>query len=134
MIRTQGLARDKEFRSIDGEFYSIHSPNLSCNYCRFLAIVLFGEPIHWETSLQIITDILLTHGNPNITSNCSNSNAHIPIIACNKDLVFKAVADLPRFGHGAFLLCLEALYKVCDFLYFEKNNEEIFLFLEINWK
>ncbi|CAF3482867.1 unnamed protein product [Rotaria sp. Silwood1] len=27
------------------------------------------------------------------------------------DLVFKAAADLPRFGHGAFLTCLETLYK-----------------------
>ncbi|CAF4647889.1 unnamed protein product, partial [Rotaria sp. Silwood2] len=25
--------------------------------------------------------------------------------------VFKAAADLPRFGHGAFLTCLETLYK-----------------------
>ncbi len=79
----------------------------------FSAIVLFGEPINWETSLQIVTDILLTNGNPNMTSNNSNIDNHIPIIACNKDVVFKAVADLPRFGHGAFLLCLEALYKVC---------------------
>ncbi len=82
-----------------------------------LAVVLLGEPIHWETSLQIITDLLLTHGNPNITLNSSNIGTHIPIIACNKDLVFKAVADLPRFGHGAFLTCLEALYKVCIYLY-----------------
>jgi ribonucleotide monophosphatase NagD (HAD superfamily) len=82
-----------------------------------LAVVLLGEPIHWETSLQVITDILLTHGNPNITPHSSNTGAHIPIIACNKDLVFKAVADLPRFGHGAFLTCLEALYKVCFVLF-----------------
>jgi len=92
IIQTQGLSRDNEFRSIE-------------------AIVLFGEPIQWETSLQIITDVLLTHGNPNLSSTSSHIDQHIPIIACNKDLVFKAVADLPRFGHGAFLVCLEALYK-----------------------
>mgnify|MGYP002384299572 CR=1 FL=1 len=80
----------------------------------YLAIVLFGEPIQWETSLQIITDVLLTHGNPNLSSTSSHIDQHIPIIACNKDLVFKAVADLPRFGHGAFLVCLEALYKVFE--------------------
>lgn len=88
-----------------------------------LAVVLLGEPIHWETSLQIITDILLTHGNPNVTPNSSNIGNHIPIIACNKDLVFKAVADLPRFGHGAFLTCLEALYKV-RFVFFKFNLRE----------
>lgn len=86
---------------------------MSLYYIVFIAIVLFGEPVHWERSLQIITDILLTHGNPNIPSNGSNHDSHIPMIACNKDLVFKAAANLPRFGHGAFLVCLEALYKVC---------------------
>ncbi len=97
-----------------------------------LAVVLLGEPIHWETSLQVITDILLTHGNPNITPHSSNTGAHIPIIACNKDLVFKAVADLPRFGHGAFLTCLEALYKVCVLLFCRYFN--YFLYhLETQW-
>lgn len=37
---------------------------------------------------------------------------HLPIIACNKDLTFKGAAKLPRFGNGAFLECLEALYMV----------------------
>ncbi|CAF1131441.1 unnamed protein product [Adineta ricciae] len=92
LIKTHGLVHGKDFRPIE-------------------AVVLLGEPIHWETSLQIITDILLTHGNPNVTPHSLNVGTHIPVIACNKDLVFKAVADLPRFGHGAFLTCLEALYK-----------------------
>lgn len=92
-----------------------------------LAVVLLGEPIHWETSLQIITDILLTHGNPNIAPHSSTIGAHIPIIACNKDLVFKAVADLPRFGHGAFLTCLEALYKVTfDSLFTRGERKRIY--------
>ncbi|CAF2677587.1 unnamed protein product [Rotaria sp. Silwood2] len=92
MIKNQGLVRSKDFRPIE-------------------AVVLLGEPIHWETSLQIITDILLTHGNPNDAANSTWIGPHIPIIACNKDLVFKAFADIPRFGHGAFLTCLEALYN-----------------------
>ena len=61
----------------------------------------------------MITDLLLTDGNPGVAPVDSTGNRnHIPIIACNRDLVFKAAADLPRFGHGAFLTCLEALYKV----------------------
>ncbi|CAF1535938.1 unnamed protein product, partial [Didymodactylos carnosus] len=91
MIKTQGLVRDENFRPID-------------------AIVLFGEPTNWESSLQVITDLLLTNGNPSVLPN-EIPSPHIPIIACNKDLVFKATADIPRFGHGAFLTCLEALYK-----------------------
>lgn len=93
MIKTQSLVRDTNFRPID-------------------AIVLLGEPISWESSLQVITDLLLTDGNPAVAFVDTTTNrSHIPVIACNRDLVFKAAADLPRFGHGAFLTCLEALYK-----------------------
>ncbi|CAF0932512.1 unnamed protein product [Rotaria sordida] len=93
MIKTQGLVHDENFRPID-------------------AVVLLGEPVQWERSLQVITDLLLTDGNPAIIPADSNTErGHIPIIACNRDLVFKAAADLPRFGHGAFLTCLETLYK-----------------------
>ncbi|CAF0787996.1 unnamed protein product [Adineta steineri] len=93
MIKTQGLVRDENFRPID-------------------AILLLGEPINWESSLQVITDLLLTDGNPAVVPvDKTNDCNHIPVIACNKDLVFKAAADLPRFGHGAFLTCLETLYK-----------------------
>lgn len=72
-----------------------------------------GEPIQWESALQVITDLLLTDGNPAVVCTTpTEKRPHIPVIACNRDLVFKAAADLPRFGHGAFLTCLEALYKV----------------------
>ncbi|CAF1345859.1 unnamed protein product [Rotaria sordida] len=64
MIRIQGLVHDENFRPIE-------------------AIVLLGEPIQWERSLQVIIDLLLTD----------------------------AAANLPRFGHVAFLTCLETLYK-----------------------
>lgn len=93
MIKNQSLVRNTNFQPID-------------------AIVLLGEPINWESSLQVITDLLLTDGNPSIVPvDSSDDRPHIPVIACNRDLVFKAAADLPRFGHGAFLTCLEALYK-----------------------
>ncbi|CAF2887655.1 unnamed protein product [Rotaria sp. Silwood2] len=49
---------------------------------------------------------------PSKESTDSNTqHDHIPVIACNTDLVFKAAVDLPRFGRGAFLTCLERLYK-----------------------
>lgn len=94
MIKTEGLVRDENYRPID-------------------AIVLLGEPVQWERSLQVITDLLLTDGHPGEIPHDHGKpdREHIPIIACNRDLVFKAAADLPRFGHGAFLTCLEALYK-----------------------
>ncbi|CAJ1057352.1 haloacid dehalogenase-like hydrolase domain-containing 5 isoform X1 [Xyrichtys novacula] len=74
------------------------------------AVILFGEPIRWETNLQLIVDVLLTSGNPD--NNWSAMRyPHIPVLACNMDLLWMAEAKNPRFGHGMFLVCLESLYK-----------------------
>ncbi|XP_046405551.1 haloacid dehalogenase-like hydrolase domain-containing 5 isoform X4 [Ischnura elegans] len=73
-------------------------------------IILFGEPVRWETSLQLLVDLLLTNGMPTGLPS-ELIYPHIPIIACNMDLQWMAEANMPRFGHGAFLLCLENLYK-----------------------
>jgi ribonucleotide monophosphatase NagD (HAD superfamily) len=77
------------------------------------AIVLLGEPVNWERALQIIIDVLMTNGDPR-SKPADPFKAHhqLPVIACNKDLTFKGAARLPRFGHGAFLECLEHLYQV----------------------
>ncbi|TNN59785.1 Cat eye syndrome critical region protein 5 [Liparis tanakae] len=74
------------------------------------AVILFGEPIRWETNLQLIVDVLQTNGNPDDA--CSSMRyPHIPVLACNMDLLWMAEAKNPRFGHGMFLVCLESLYK-----------------------
>ncbi len=83
-------------------------------------ILLLGEPIFWETALQIVIDLLMTNGDPRVDINDLEKFSkipfpHLPVIACNKDLTFKGKASLPRFGHGAFLECLEHLYKVSCF-------------------
>ena len=75
------------------------------------AILLLGEPINWECHLQVLIDVLMTNGDPRNKFKFVPS-PHLPIIACNKDITFKGAAPLPRFGHGAFLECLEALYMV----------------------
>lgn len=77
---------------------------------RVEAVVMFGEPIRWETSLQLLVDVLMTDGHPS-TSPTTVPSPHLPILACNMDLQWMAEAVMPRFGHGAFLLCLENLYK-----------------------
>uniref|UniRef100_A0A914YWK2 Cat eye syndrome critical region protein 5 n=1 Tax=Panagrolaimus superbus TaxID=310955 RepID=A0A914YWK2_9BILA len=79
------------------------------------AIVLLGEPLKWESALQYLVDVLITNGNPvepSITRG-SIAHPHLPIIACNLDLLWMAEAQLPlpRFGHGIFLTCLETLYR-----------------------
>ncbi|KAK2866847.1 hypothetical protein QQF64_022477 [Cirrhinus molitorella] len=74
------------------------------------AVVLFGEPVRWETNLQLITDVLLTNGRPG-NPVTSLHYPHIPVLACNMDLQWMAEAKNPRFGHGMFLVCLESIYK-----------------------
>lgn len=63
---------------------------------RVTAVVLFGEPIRWETNLQLITDVLLTNGRPG-NPVTSLHYPHIPILACNMDLLWMAEAKNPRF-------------------------------------
>ncbi|XP_057703042.1 haloacid dehalogenase-like hydrolase domain-containing 5 [Corythoichthys intestinalis] len=73
------------------------------------AVLLLGEPVRWETNLQLLVDVLLTDGQP--SSAYRRSPAQLPVIACNVDLLWMAEAPSPRFGHGMFLLCLESAYK-----------------------
>ncbi|XP_072522168.1 haloacid dehalogenase-like hydrolase domain-containing 5 [Salminus brasiliensis] len=74
------------------------------------AVILFGEPIRWETNLQLIIDVLLTSGNLSNAYETSHSS-HLPLLACNMDLMWMAEAQSPRFGHGTFMVCLENIYK-----------------------
>jgi ribonucleotide monophosphatase NagD (HAD superfamily) len=90
------------------------TPELITAQCEFRpieAILILGEPVSWECALQVIIDLLMTNGDPRSKFKFVPS-PHLPIIACNKDLTFKGPAPLPRFGNGAFLECLEALYMV----------------------
>ncbi|XP_068598213.1 haloacid dehalogenase-like hydrolase domain-containing 5 [Brachionichthys hirsutus] len=73
-------------------------------------IILFGEPIRWETNLQLLIDVLLTNGSPGCVYDPQLSS-QLPVLACNIDLTWMAEAKSPRFGHGIFLLCLESIYK-----------------------
>ncbi|NXI22886.1 HDHD5 hydrolase, partial [Sterrhoptilus dennistouni] len=75
-----------------------------------VTVVLFGEPVRWETSLQLIIDVLLTSGYPGNPYQQENY-PHIPVLACNMDLMWVAEAQSPRFGHGTFMVCLENIYK-----------------------
>ncbi|KAL3852574.1 hypothetical protein ACJMK2_016195 [Sinanodonta woodiana] len=77
---------------------------------RIEAVILFGEPVRWETNLQLIIDCLLTNGKPSAAST-EIPYPHIPVLACNMDLLWMAEACIPRFGHGCFLHCLESLYQ-----------------------
>ncbi|CAC5402945.1 Haloacid dehalogenase-like hydrolase domain-containing 5 [Mytilus coruscus] len=77
---------------------------------RIEAVILFGEPVRWETHLQLVVDILLANGKPNEAPS-EIPYPHLPVLACNMDLLWMAEACMPRFGHGCFLVCLEQLYQ-----------------------
>ncbi|XP_060095835.1 haloacid dehalogenase-like hydrolase domain-containing 5 [Heteronotia binoei] len=87
---------------------ALHSPEVELP--KIEAIVLFGEPVRWETNLQLIIDVLLTNGHPG-NPYSQSSYPHIPVLACNMDLMWMAEAHSPRFGHGTFMVCLENIYK-----------------------
>ncbi|XP_072288745.1 haloacid dehalogenase-like hydrolase domain-containing 5 [Eucyclogobius newberryi] len=74
-------------------------------------VLLFGEPTHWESHLQLIIDVILTNGSPGSAHMLPGSTPQLPIIVCNPDLLWKSQAPTPRFGHGVFVLCLEAVFK-----------------------
>ena len=59
-----------------------------------LAILLLGEPVRWETNLQLVIDCLVTGGSPE--SSVMKTNEQIPLIATNTDFLYVAEAPLPR--------------------------------------
>lgn len=71
-------------------------------------IVLFGEPVSWETSLQIILDVLISDGRPSKALTYV-PYPHLPILACNMDMVWMAEAPMPRFVglSGLFVTILQ---------------------------
>ncbi|NXJ03147.1 HDHD5 hydrolase, partial [Psophia crepitans] len=88
----------------------LHIQEQLCDFFPITAVVLFGEPVRWETNLQLIIDVLLTSGYPGNPYHHENY-PHIPVLACNMDLMWVAEAQSPRFGHGTFMVCLENIYK-----------------------
>ena len=61
-------------------------------------------------NVQLLIDVLISDGQPSRAPD-KIGHPHLPILACNMDLQWMAEAVMPRFGHGAFLLCLENLYE-----------------------
>uniref|UniRef100_A0A2P2I1D4 Cat eye syndrome critical region protein 5-like n=1 Tax=Hirondellea gigas TaxID=1518452 RepID=A0A2P2I1D4_9CRUS len=94
---------------VDQKRRSLQPPSVKHRVAPIEGLMLFGEPVRWETSLQLLLDVLMTGGDVESSPTCPHP--HLPVLACNMDLQFMAEAHMPRFGHGSFLLCLESLYK-----------------------
>jgi len=52
--------------------------------------------VRWETSLQLIIDVLLSNGNPGAELR-EIPYPHLPVLACNMDLLWMAEAKMPRW-------------------------------------
>jgi len=103
----------KNFPSLD--YVNMKKRNPICgpvdpNFPQIEGIIMLNEPTTWETPLQLIVDLLVTNGMPTRLP-AAIPYPHIPVLACNMDLLWASEAPIPRYGHGAFLLCLENLYK-----------------------
>ncbi|EZA53728.1 hypothetical protein DMN91_007861 [Ooceraea biroi] len=103
----------KNFPSLD--YVNMKKRNPKCgpvdpNFPQIEGLVLLSEPTTWETPLQLMVDLLVTNGMPTGLPTAV-PYPHIPVLACNMDLLWASEAPIPRYGHGAFLLCLENLYK-----------------------
>ena len=59
------------------------------------ALVLFGEPVRWEMPLQVLLDVLISDGKPNAPPP-NLPYPHLPVLACNMDLLWMAEAPTPR--------------------------------------
>ncbi|KAA0202095.1 hypothetical protein HAZT_HAZT003097 [Hyalella azteca] len=94
---------------VDQKRRSLQPPSEGRRIAPIEGLMLFGEPVRWETSLQLLLDVLMTDGD--VEAVPTSPYPHLPVLACNMDLQWMAEAHMPRFGHGSFLLCLEALYK-----------------------
>lgn len=75
------------------------------------AVILFGEPIRWETNLQLIVDVLLTNGNPDNPWS-SMRYPHIPVLACNMDLLWMAEAKNPRYSIVYVCTCVSEIHTI----------------------
>lgn len=62
----------------------------------FIAVLLLGEAVRWETNLQLIIDLLITNGRP-YSSPVSPPKEHIPVIVANTDLIYMSEAPLARY-------------------------------------
>lgn len=100
MLPSPQIPPTKGLRPIEGTFphnqnvYQ-HLPHVTFSPSP-TAVILFGEPIRWETNLQLIVDVLLSNGNPDNIWN-SAQYPHIPVLACNMDLLWMAEAKNPRY-------------------------------------
>jgi len=72
------------------------------------AVVIVETPDDWFEDLQVLCDVLQTDGR--VGCRADDGRQPVRLIVCNEDFTFAWADVAPRFGPGAFVTCLEALY------------------------
>eukprot|EP01112_Ceratiomyxa_fruticulosa_P020462 TRINITY_DN6969_c0_g1_i1.p1 TRINITY_DN6969_c0_g1~~TRINITY_DN6969_c0_g1_i1.p1 ORF type:complete len:376 (-),score=73.84 TRINITY_DN6969_c0_g1_i1:63-1133(-) len=103
------------------------------------AIFVFEEPDDWKESIQIIVDVLRSTdgvlGLDQHPSLCKKNEQVIQLYVGNPDLVYAGQYSLPRFTMGAFMLCVDTLFKEVagyhiNFTYFGKPFQATYRYVE----
>ena len=71
------------------------------------AVVCIENSTDWHQDLQVVIDVLVSDGRVGTES----PEQVVDVYCCNHDFVFATNFKLPRLGPGAFMQCLEMLYK-----------------------
>uniref|UniRef100_A0A673CPQ1 Zgc:77375 n=1 Tax=Sphaeramia orbicularis TaxID=375764 RepID=A0A673CPQ1_9TELE len=94
--------------------------NLVRNLPKVEVVILFGEPIRWETNLQLIIDILLTNGNLS-SAHQTQKMPHLPLAErlntdkiTGEDLKYEALMGKPSeltYHFAEYLIRCQAVQK-----------------------
>lgn len=75
------------------------------------AIWVFTDPSDWYLDLQLATDVLVGGGVlGRRMEDVPDEAPQVDLFFSNPDLLWANEHSAPRFGQGAFMTCLEALY------------------------
>eukprot|EP01135_Chromosphaera_perkinsii_P006852 Nk52_evm7s621 gene=Nk52_evmTU7s621 len=72
------------------------------------AIFTLSDPVQWEGCLQVAIDLLRSNGVPGMPY---EKEQVVPYFSSNADFLWMAEHNEPRFGQGAFTMCLNTLFE-----------------------
>eukprot|EP00803_Ostreobium_quekettii_P010448 evm.model.scf_1116.2 EVM.evm.TU.scf_1116.2 scf_1116:15222-17869(-) len=73
------------------------------------AVLVFTDPADWARDLQLITDVVMSGGIPGRKR--PQEYSPVKVFFSHADLLWANDFPTPRFGQGAFVCALQALYK-----------------------
>jgi HAD superfamily hydrolase (TIGR01456 family) len=101
----------KEYNTSNNSKWSICSTSTQEHTQPIKAILQLHEPVEWGEALQVLTDVLRSGGELNATGYVPDVRSPPPLHIANPDVTYAAHYSVPRFTSGAFILCLNTLYR-----------------------